>query len=114
MQAIGVEQRSPQGRTKRQGTYLSEFGRGFQILLQAAEGRIVVLEVCARGLAAAAPQIAGHGMGNVVVGRSVGAPTCRDARVCGNGGARERIASFVGKAQDEASNEEGEARSPYW
>lgn len=48
-------------------THLSEFGRGFQILLQAAEGRVVVLEVCARGLAAAAPQIAGHVMRNVVV-----------------------------------------------
>jgi hypothetical protein len=48
------------------GSYLSEFGRGFQVLLQAAEGRIVVLEVCARLLAAAAPQIAGHVMRNVV------------------------------------------------
>ena len=50
-----------------QGRYLSKLGRGFQVLLEAAEGRIVVLEVCARGLAAAAAQIAGHVMRNVVV-----------------------------------------------
>ena len=49
------------------GTYLSQFGSGFQVLLQATEGRIVVLQVCAGGLAAAAAQIAGHVMRNVVV-----------------------------------------------
>lgn len=53
--------------TKYVPTYLTEFGSGFQILLEAAEGRIVVVEVCTRGPAAAAPQIGGHGMRNVVV-----------------------------------------------
>jgi hypothetical protein len=93
MQAI-ASGASASTRSHKVGTYLSEFGRGFQILLEAAKGRIVVLEVCARGLAAAAPQIAGHVMGNVVV---VAARNCRDARVVGNEGAQERMASFVGK-----------------
>ena len=62
--------------------YLSKLGRGFQILLQAAEGGIVVFEVCARGLAAAAPQIAGHGMRNAVVHVVSGAGAVgRDARL---------------------------------
>src|SRR5947207_9054286 len=52
--------------TMKPKTYLSEFGGGCQILLEAAEGGIVALEVCACGLAAAAPQIGGHGMRNVV------------------------------------------------
>lgn len=43
-----------------QGTYLSKLGRLFQVPLEAMESGIVVFEVCTRGLAAAAPQIAGH------------------------------------------------------
>lgn len=52
------------------GTHLSKLRRSFQIPLQATEGGIIVLEICARGLAAAAPQIARHVMRNVVVNLS--------------------------------------------
>jgi hypothetical protein len=114
MQAIGVEQRSPQVAQKGEGRTcpsLAAVSKSFSRPPRAAL-------LCSRYAHEAWPQqhlrLRAMAWGMLLLAGALGHRRA-GMRVCvGNGGARERIASFVGKAQDEASNEEGEARSPYW